>query len=97
MNLAAQRAGRRGQGDRQLLLLGSGQMTLLGSLVLLVSTQAALLLVSWLLVLRPNALATLPRWDGLWVTAGNTHMDNFIDGAGYQACAGEVAQRLSDG
>ena len=23
---------------------------------------------------------TLPRWDGLWNTAGNTHMDLFIDG-----------------
>ena len=23
---------------------------------------------------------TLPRWDGLWNTAGNTHMDIFIDG-----------------
>lgn len=23
---------------------------------------------------------TLPRWDGLWYTAGNNHMDAFIDG-----------------
>ncbi len=26
-----------------------------------------------------HTLATVPRWDGLWVTAGNTHMDIFID------------------
>ena len=50
--------------DAAVLLLGSGQMTLLGSIVLLISTQAALLLVSWLLVLRPNALAALPRFPG---------------------------------
>ena len=50
--------------DAAALLLGSGQLTLLGSIVLLVSTQAALLLVSWLLVLRPNALAALPRFPG---------------------------------
>lgn len=50
--------------DATALLLGSGQMTLLGSIVLLTSTQAALLLVSWLLVFRPNALAALPRFPG---------------------------------
>jgi hypothetical protein len=26
-----------------------------------------------------HTLATVPRWDGLWVTAGNTHMDMFVD------------------
>lgn len=50
--------------DAAVLLLGSGQMTLLGSIVLLISTQAAMLLVSWLLVFRPNALAALPRFPG---------------------------------
>ena len=25
----------------------------------------------------------MPRWDGLWVTAGNTHMDMFIDPPGF--------------
>ncbi len=25
-----------------------------------------------------HTLATVPRWDGLWQTAGNTHMDMFI-------------------
>lgn len=27
-----------------------------------------------------HTLETLPRWDGLWYTAGNNHMDLFIDG-----------------
>src|SRR5690349_18995860 len=34
-----------------------------------------------------HTLATVPRWDGLWVTAGNTHMDMFIDPPGF---AGKV-------
>jgi hypothetical protein len=31
-----------------------------------------------------HTLATVPRWDGLWVTAGNTHMEVFIDGDGFK-------------
>ena len=31
-----------------------------------------------------HTLASVPRWDGLWNTAGNTHMDAFIDGPGLQ-------------
>jgi hypothetical protein len=31
-----------------------------------------------------HTLATVPRWDGLWVTAGNTHMQVFIDGDGFK-------------
>ena len=33
-----------------------------------------------------HTLASVPRWDGLWVTAGNTHMDMFIDppGSGFK-------------
>ncbi len=27
-----------------------------------------------------HTLASVPRWDGLWETAGNTHLDLFIDG-----------------
>jgi membrane protease YdiL (CAAX protease family) len=50
--------------DAAALLLGSGELSLLGSIILLVSTQAALLLVSWLLVFRPNALAALPSFPG---------------------------------
>jgi membrane protease YdiL (CAAX protease family) len=49
--------------DAAALLLGGGELTLLGSIVLLVGTQASLLLVSWLFVLRPNALAGMPGVD----------------------------------
>jgi membrane protease YdiL (CAAX protease family) len=45
-------------------LLGGGELTLLGAIVILVSTQVALLIVSWLFVYRPNALAALPRFPG---------------------------------
>jgi hypothetical protein len=33
-----------------------------------------------------HTINSVPRWDGLWVTAGNTHMDMFIDppGSGFQ-------------
>jgi hypothetical protein len=30
-----------------------------------------------------HTFATLPRWDGLWVTAGNTMMDAFVDAPGF--------------
>src|SRR5687767_10527075 len=30
-----------------------------------------------------HTLASVPRWDGLWVTAGNTHMSSFIDPPGF--------------
>ena len=50
--------------DAAALLLGSGGLTLVGSIVLLISLHVALLLVSWLLVFRPNALAALPRFPG---------------------------------
>jgi membrane protease YdiL (CAAX protease family) len=46
--------------DAAALLLGEGDLSLLGATVILVSTQAALLLVTWLFVVRPNALAGLP-------------------------------------
>lgn len=50
--------------DAAALLLGTGELTLLGSVVLLVSTQIALLVVAWALVFRPNALAGLPALPG---------------------------------
>lgn len=50
--------------DAAALVLGEGEISLLGSIVLLASTQAGLLLVSWLLVLRPKALAGLPSFGG---------------------------------
>ena len=30
-----------------------------------------------------HTITSVPRWDGLWVTAGNTHMDSFIDPPGF--------------
>jgi hypothetical protein len=30
-----------------------------------------------------HSFATLPRWDGLWQTAGNTMMDAFVDAPGF--------------
>ena len=50
--------------DAAALLLGDGDMTFLGALALLTSTQIGLLLVSWLFVFRPNALAGLPSLPG---------------------------------
>lgn len=47
-------------GDILALTQGDGDLTLLGATVILVSTQAALLLVTWLFVVRPNALS------GVW-------------------------------
>jgi hypothetical protein len=37
-----------------------------------------------------HALASVPRWDGLWTTAGNTHLEAFIDGPG--GLAGKVRE-----
>jgi len=31
-----------------------------------------------------HTITSVPRWDGLWVTAGNTHMDIFIDPPGFK-------------
>lgn len=50
--------------DASVLLLGEGELTLFGSAVILVAMQVALLLVSWLLVFRPGALAALPSLPG---------------------------------
>lgn len=50
--------------DASALLLGEGELSLLGATVLLVSTQIALLAVSWLFVFRPRALAGWPSWAG---------------------------------
>jgi membrane protease YdiL (CAAX protease family) len=50
--------------DAIALITGEGDLTLLGSIALLVSTQFALLLVSWFLVFRPGALAGLPSLPG---------------------------------
>ena len=50
--------------DADILIGGDGEMSLAGAIVLLVSTPIALLLVSWLFVGRPNALAALPAFPG---------------------------------
>ncbi len=49
--------------DAEALLTG-GELSLLGAIVILVSTPFALLLVSWLFVAVPNALAALPAFPG---------------------------------
>ena len=36
-----------------------------------------------------HTFESLPRWDGLWVTAGNTSMDAFVDAPGF---SGEVRE-----
>ena len=43
---------------------GEGRLTFLGGIVILVATPTGLLLVSWLLVHRPRALAALPSFPG---------------------------------
>lgn len=43
---------------------GEGDLTFLGGIVILFATQTGLLLVSWLLVYRPRALAALPSFPG---------------------------------
>jgi uncharacterized protein len=50
--------------DAAVLLLGEGEMTLLGAIVILLATQAALLLVSWFFVFRPRAMAGWPSIPG---------------------------------
>ena len=50
--------------DATALVTGEGDLSLLGSIALLISTQVALLLVSWFLVFRPGALAGLPSLPG---------------------------------
>jgi membrane protease YdiL (CAAX protease family) len=50
--------------DAAALLLGDGEPTLIGTFVVLVATQASLLLVSWLFVFRSRALVGWPSWAG---------------------------------
>ena len=58
--------------DASALVLGEGELTTLGAIVLLVSTQVALLLVSWFLVFRPGGMAGLPSLPGRNATAAIT-------------------------
>ena len=50
--------------DALALVEGEGELTVLGGIVILVDTHIGLLLVSWLLVHRPRALAALPSFPG---------------------------------
>jgi len=50
--------------DAIVLIDGEGQLTFLGGIVILTSTQIGLLLVTWLLVYRPKALSALPSFPG---------------------------------
>jgi membrane protease YdiL (CAAX protease family) len=50
--------------DAAVLVLGEGELSFLGAVALLTATQIGLLLVSWLFVFRPNALAGLPGFPG---------------------------------
>lgn len=50
--------------DADALLSGEGDLTFLGGIALLISTQLALLLVAWLFVLLPRALDALPSLPG---------------------------------
>ena len=50
--------------DAAALLMGQGELTLLGGAVLLIATQLSMLLVAWFLVFRPGALAALPSLPG---------------------------------
>ena len=50
--------------DAIALIDGVGELTFLGGIVILTSTQVGLLLVSWLLVYRPRALSALPSFPG---------------------------------
>jgi membrane protease YdiL (CAAX protease family) len=50
--------------DAEALESGEGELTLLGSAVILVAAQAGLLLVGYLFVYRPGALAALPSFPG---------------------------------
>lgn len=50
--------------DAIALIDGVGELTFLGGIVILTSTQIGLLVVSWLLVYRPRALSALPSFPG---------------------------------
>jgi membrane protease YdiL (CAAX protease family) len=50
--------------DALALQTGEGELSLLGSAVILVAAQAGLLIVGYLLVYRPRALAAMPRLPG---------------------------------
>ncbi len=75
--------------DAAALVLGEGEATLAGAIVILTSTQAALLLVSWLFVLRPRAIAfAMPL-------LGSQRARPLLAGAGWGVLAWVVASALT--
>lgn len=75
--------------DALALVSGEGTVTLLGAVVILLSTPAALLAVAWLFVARPNALAALPSFPGrdAWRA--------IVSGAGWGCSPGSDPRRCS--
>jgi hypothetical protein len=43
-----------------------------------------------------HTMETVPRWDGLWYTSGNNHLDLFIDGGLAKGTVREGAVDLLD-
>lgn len=75
--------------DAAALVLGEGELTLTGAVVLLTSTQAALLLVSWLFVFRARAVAfALPL-------LGSDRTRALVAGAGWGVVAWLVASAVT--
>ena len=67
--------------DAEALESGEGELSLLGSAVILVAAQTGLLLVGYLFVYRPGALAALPSFPG------NDPRGALVAGVGYGAVA----------
>jgi membrane protease YdiL (CAAX protease family) len=67
--------------DALALQSGEGELSLLGSAVILVAAQAGLLIVGYLLVYRPRALAALPRFPG------RDSLGSVLTGLGYGVLA----------
>lgn len=75
--------------DAAALVLGEGELSLTGAIVLLTSTQAALLVVSWIFVFRPRAVAfALPLF-------GSDRMRALAAGVGWGVVAWLVASAVT--
>lgn len=75
--------------DAAALILGEGEPTLAGAIVILTSTQAALLIVSWVFVLRPRAIAfAMPL-------LGSERLRPLLAGVGWGVLAWVVASAVT--
>lgn len=75
--------------DAAALVLGEGELTLAGAIVLLTSTQISLLLIAWAFVFRPNAVAfAMPL-------LGSNRMRALGAGIGWGSLAWIVASALT--